>query len=272
MEGAGIGLERYDSNKSCLPIGLDRYDSRRTRTSSQDTAQPALDPWAGLEVSLAESDDEDQQRTCERTPLQSPERRSDGMDPSAAGASADAMTQDAAERARQNFEALRQSRTVQVLLGLFVADPLIDLLLLIIHEDDTASEIDSEIARTWARTGRVIAQIFTLLLSLYCYGVLHRWQRAEPRNRAATAAQFALLPEYKVICFVLDVGKLAYPSGLRVFLVIVSMLARLVSVVLLIRVAYAAGLRRGLLGSTDLPDMLRTLISLEGADKQGLGA
>ena len=70
----------------------------------------------------------------------------------------------------------------------------------------------------------------------------------------------------------LDVGKLAYPTGFRVFLIVLMMMARVAAIILLIRVSYAMELRRGVLGSADIPEMLRTLISLDGADKQGLGA
>ena len=48
-------------------------------------------------------------------------------------------------------------------------------------------------------------------------------QVSAPRHAAMAATQFALLPEYTTICLVLDVGKLAYPFGNRVFVVTLMM-------------------------------------------------
>lgn len=258
------------------------------------------DPWEMSVLGPEDEGDGDQ----ERTPLNSPEKRHgvsyDGGGGAVGGGAASGLCGGSGSRARSmptsaacaDREAalarsatammdpamasatdMRRSKLTTVLLALFCTDPLLDGLLLIdLTADDPSSlAVYGQSTRVLARIGQIIAIVFTLLLGLYSIAVLRRWQLSLPRFAAAAAAQFALLPEYKSISIVLDVGKLAYPSGARVPLVSLLMVVRALEVLLLLVISQRGGLRSsGLSGAKAMPEMLRTLVSLEGVEARGL--
>ena len=239
------------------------------------------EPW-GQEMSVLGPDDDGHEpwQDQERTPLNSPDKLANGRGGSRGGSpSAQERARREVQLARNEATAvseaadMRKSKFTSALLGLFCLDPLLDglLLLELASEDLDTVAVYGQTTRVLARIGQIVATIFTLLLGLYCFSVLRRWQLSAPRFAAAAATQFALLPEYKAISLVLDVGKLAYPSGMRVPLVSLLMVTRTLSVLGLLRLTFAAGARRGLNDAKGMPQMLRTLVSLEGVESRGLG-
>lgn len=215
----------------------------------------------------------------ETTPLNSP-AKGGGAHFSPARGALGALTADerADDEARLQRDAdkrggtdAKRSKVALGLLVLFCCDPLIDLLLLLGRDEDKSYGLYGQSTRLLARVAQGVVTVFTLLVGIYCLLVLQRWRVGKARFAALAATQFALLPEYKAICIVLDVGKLAYPQGSRVALVTVLMMVRLLEVAGLLRLTFQAGMRRKLLDTKGMPDMLRTLVSLEGAESRGLG-
>ena len=82
----------------------------------------------------------------------------------------------------------------RALIVLFLGAALLDLLLCF-PQEDTATLIDDETARQWARLTQTVVQIFTLCVSLYCLAILRRWQGGSPRFALMATSQFLLLPE-----------------------------------------------------------------------------
>ena len=153
----------------------------------------SVDPSAvgGLELQVESSEDGAPEDRAELTPLQkSPVRPAGGSTVgSAKQGQSNALMQPDAEAQRRRGADVRQSLAVRALGVLFWLDPLLDLALLLVYEDDTASEVDGEIARVWARAGRIVVQVFTLLLGLYCLYTLRRWQSANSRDASGTTTQ-----------------------------------------------------------------------------------
>ena len=114
---------------------------------------------------------------------------------------------------------------------------------LYIPEDALATGIEAQ-ERDLAELGQAIAQALTAALGVWSLGVLWRWQKASPRYAHMAAMQFALLPELAAICLVLDIGKLAYPVGLRLPLTVGLIFLRLVSIVLVLRSRSTPAARR----------------------------
>ena len=161
----------------------------------------------------------------------------------------------------------RRTREAKLLLGVYVLAVLPDAVLYI-PEDALATGIEAQ-ERDLAELGQAIAQALTAALGVWSLGVLWRWQKASPRYAHMAAMQFALLPELAAICLVLDIGKLAYPVGLRLPLTMGLIFLRLVSIVLVLRLSLNAG-RATRTGSGALPEMLRTLIQLESVEADGM--
>ena len=161
----------------------------------------------------------------------------------------------------------RRTREAKLLLGVYVLAVLPDAVLYI-PEDALATGIEAQ-ERDLAELGQAIAQALTAALGVWSIGVLWRWQKASPRYAHMAAMQFALLPELAAICLVLDIGKLAYPVGLRLPLTMGLIFLRLVSIVLVLRLSLNAG-RATRTGSGALPEMLRTLIQLESVEADGM--
>ena len=171
---------------------------------------------------------------------------------------------------------LRRSRLSNALIGLFFATLALDALTLL-EVLDSINTVDAAIVnrfgentRAFARLGQIITLAFTLALAAYSLITHRRWQVSVPRTAAAAATQFALLPEYTTIALFLDVGKLAYPHGNRAMLVALTMLVRIITISILLRLSFIAGVRRGLVSQKQMPEMLRTLVSLEGVETRGL--
>lgn len=232
------------------------------------------DPWHEMQVTLEDAEHE-------TTPLNSPEKavgrpsgdfhRSVRSDATAAERTSAEI---AAHEAGRHGADLRRSQLSYILLALLASAPFIDLMLLL----DVLSmmEFDSEVlfgedTRSIARIAQFLAILLTIFLAAHALSVHRRWQISLPRHAAAAATGFALLPEYTTIALVLDVGKIAYPGGARVMLVTLLMLLRVTSVSVLLRLSFVAGLRRGLVSQRQMPEMLRTLVSLEGVEARGLG-
>lgn len=248
------------------------------------------DPWLQMSVLGPEDNDDDGRGIGghggeERTPLNSAANSPDkvGRRSSKSPSPID-TTKRRAQReigvARNEAQAYaeekdqRKSATTSVALGLFILSPLLDVMLLYDFAQDDLSRKAIEFgqsARAIARGAQIVATCFTLLLGLYSITILRRWQMATPRFAAASATQFALLPEYKVISLVLDVGKLAYPAGYRVPITAMIMSVHVLEIVLLLRLTLIGRLHRELLVARQLPEMLRTLVSLEGVESRGLG-
>ena len=161
----------------------------------------------------------------------------------------------------------RRTREAKLLLGVYVLAVLPDAVLYI-PEDALATGIEAQ-ERDLAELGQAIAQALTAALGVWSLGVLWRWQKASPRYAHMAAMQFALLPELAAICLVLDIGKLAYPVGLRLPLTMGLIFLRLVSIVLVLRLSLNGG-RATRTGSGALPEMLRTLIQLESVEADGM--
>ena len=240
-------------------------------------------------------DDEDEHGLYqERTPLNSannsPEGRKSvaarsGKAPSAGGV--DAKSQITAKRAQHEMNLARneaqayaeendarKSMTARITRIIFLFGPLIDAALLYVLGSDPLPQqaIDfGQNMRATARAAQITAMCFTLFLGLYSLYVINAWYGDKPRFAAIASKQFRLLPEYKVISLVLDVGKLAYPSGLRVPLVALLMVVRVVEFILVLRLTFLMRLATQLTDTKQLPEMLRTLLSLDGVDGHSLG-
>ena len=172
---------------------------------------------------------------------------------------------------------LRRSRMSYSLMVLFLATVAVDVLVLL-ELIDSINTVDAAIVATFgentralARVGQVISLGFTIALGLYSFATHRTWQVSLPRHAAAAATQFAMLPEYTAIALVLDVGKLAYPHGNRAAMVTFTMLLRVTTIGILLRLAFISGVRRGLVSQKYMPEMLRTLVSLEGVEARGIG-
>ena len=233
-------------------------------------------------------DDEDEHGLYqERTPLNSannsPEGRKSvaarsGKAPSAGGV--DAKSQITARRAQHEMNLARneaqayaeendarKSMTARIARIIFLFGPLIDAALLYVLGSDPLPQqaIDfGQNMRATARAAQITAMCFTLFLGLYSLYVINAWNANKPRFATIASKQFRLLPEYKVISLVLDVGKLAYPSGLRVPLVALLMVVRVVEFILVLRLTFLMRLATQLTDTKQLPEMLRTLLSLDG--------
>ena len=168
----------------------------------------------------------------------------------------------------------RKSMTARITRIIFLFGPLIDAALLYVLGSDPLPQqaIDfGQNMRAIARAAQITAMCFTLFLGLYSLYVINAWYGDKPRFAAIASKQFRLLPEYKVISLVLDVGKLAYPSGLRVPLVGLLMVVRVVEFILVLRLTFLMRLATQLTDTKQLPEMLRTLLSLDGVDGHSLG-
>ena len=246
----------------------------------------ADDPWAAMSVSL-EADQAD--LSLETTPLNSPDKQDRGRSGGRSSSSpspiimrrnvatgAEVMAAEQAEHdAGMQGADLRRSRMAYILLSLLTATPGLDVLVLLdifSSIEATATEVAfGEDTRSVARAAQIVVTIFTLILSAYSISVQRRWMVSLPRHAAAAATSFALLPEYTTIALVIDVGKLAYPVGARVAMVALMMLLRVATIAVLLRLAYLAGVRKGLVAQRKMPEMLRTLVSLEGVEARGMG-
>lgn len=250
------------------------------------------DAWGDMTVSLEDEPDE-----AETTPLNSrepsPVKQPGGGGAASSAAAGRARVQPTAMMPRAASHAeleaaanamhdtgrmgadLRKSRMSYMLIVLFIALVVLDVLLLLelvsAIELVGATSAYGEAQRSLARVGQLVTCVFTLLLGSYSLVVHRRWQVSLPRFAAAAATSFALLPEYTTIALVLDVGKLAFPYGNRVMLVTIMMMGRVTVIAILLRLAYIAGVRRGLISQKKMPEMLRTLVSLEGFEQRGLG-
>ena len=201
-----------------------------------------------------------------------------GKAPSAGGV--DAKSQITAKRAQHEMNLARneaqayaeendarKSMTARITRIIFLFGPLIDAALLYVLGSDPLPQqaIDfGQNMRATARAAQITAMCFTLFLGLYSLYVINAWNANKPRFATIASKQFRLLPEYKVISLVLDVGKLAYPSGLRVPLVALLMVVRVVEFILVLRLTF-------LMRLATQPEMLRTLLSLDGVDGHSLG-
>ena len=217
------------------------------------------DPWARMSVLAPDDDGAPTGAAEETTPLNSPEKASTGRglrgrsrsrSPEVARARREVALARNEAQALAETNDMRKSKLVILLFSLFVLEPLFEGLVLLGLSTPTATAADvanyGQSTRELARVVQIVATVFTLLLSLYTTFVLRRWQQSVPRFAALAATQFALLPEYKAISLVLDVGKLAYPYGMRVPLVAMIMSLRVAEVLVLLRISYMMGLRRGL--------------------------
>ena len=165
----------------------------------------------------------------------------------------------------------RKTRKAKVLMVLLMIAPGLDLLMFV-PQQDTSSLVTPEVERSMARFGRLGASTITFLIGAWAYFVMRKWHHAAARHIQVASAMFALLPEFMAICIVLDVGKLAYPAVATLNVVLLLMLIRLVSMGLVLSIALSSGSKRGLVGKKGLPDMLRTLITLESAEDASFSA
>jgi hypothetical protein len=165
----------------------------------------------------------------------------------------------------------RKTRKAKVLMVLLMIAPGLDLLMFV-PQQDTSSLVTPEVERSMARFGRLGATTITFVIGAWAYYVMRKWHHAAARHIQVASAMFALLPEFMAICIVLDVGKLAYPAVATLNIVLLLMLIRLVSMGLVLSIALSTGSKRGLVGRKGLPDMLRTLITLESAEDASFSA
>ena len=113
--------------------------------------------------------------------------------------------------------------------------------------EDYVSNVDSEITRI-AQTGRVIADLHLLLM--YCRPCSRGGSRRRPASEGMTA-QLVLLPEFKAICLVLMWA--SWPTRRTcAYFRSAHDGHKTVSVLLLVRVLYAMGVRWAGLGAFDL--------------------
>ena len=222
-------------------------------------------------------DDEDMDAARERTPLTpqgdaggGPKRRWSPMRRSPITENDRRM----AELANVDASSLpdpRKSRKAKVLMVLLMIAPGLDLLMFV-PQQDTSTLVTPAVERDMARIGRLGATTITFLIGAWAYFVMRKWHHAAARHIQVASAMFALLPEFMAICIVLDVGKLAYPAVATLNVVLLLMLIRLVSMGLVLSIALSSGSKRGLVGKKGLPDMLRTLITLESAEDASFSA
>ena len=233
------------------------------------------DPWAVISMSV-EAD-------LETTPLNSPEKHTCGTREHLSSTSTvppnKVVHADLAAQVANSFGThkadVRRSRNSYALLFLLLTVPILDTLVLFdlfINLSKMKGEVAfGEDTRAVAQVLQICVVIFTLAFSAYSVAVHRRWMVSLPRHAAAVATSFALLPEFTTIALVVDLGKLAYPVGSRTSIIALMMLARVGTIAMLLRLAYIAGLRRGIVSDVQMPEMLRTLVSLDGVEARGLG-